>query len=54
MENNIQQIVRAVVANLNTLPPQQLPQNGSNILTVQDELYRSFQIPRTSTTGNIN
>ena len=54
MENNIQQIVRAVVANLNTLPPQQLPQNGSNILTVQDELYRSFQNPRTSTSGNIN
>ena len=62
MENNIQQIVRAVVANLNTLPPQQLPQNGpqqlpqngSNILTVQDELYRSFQIPRTSTSGNTN
>lgn len=65
IENNIQQIVRAVVANLNTLPPQQPPQNGSNIngnptsnvhgnLTVQDELYRSFQIPRTSTSGNTN
>ena len=65
MENNIQQIVRAVVANLNTLRPQQQPQNGSNIngnptsnvhgnLTVQDELYCSFQVPRTSTSGNTN
>ncbi len=63
MENNIQQIVRAVVANLNALPPQQPSQNGSNInsnptsnihgnLAVQDELHCSFQIPRTSASGN--
>ena len=63
MENNLQQIVRAVVANLNALPPQQPPQNGSNNnsnptsnihgnLTVQDELHRSFQIPRTGASSN--